>query len=178
MKIAFHFTAKERQWVITEILKNSKDPLHCCLLWWDFTFYWKDTSKVKRTGENVCASGTGECDAVYHPSELSECTLVLMDEYLQKVCFFCGVECLLNAIVFLTLNKNNIVSVTRVFQSETCAMSFCTCRPFPKGSHNAAARTTGNKPYKDSNPWNLFHHVPIWLSYANVMLYIPPCCLF
>lgn len=28
--IAFHLVAEERQWVISDILEDSKDPLHCC----------------------------------------------------------------------------------------------------------------------------------------------------
>ncbi len=50
-----------------------------------------------------CALRVGEGNAMYCLSVLLECTLVLMDEYLQKVCF-CGVERPLNAILYLIQN--------------------------------------------------------------------------
>lgn len=76
-KIGFQLMAEERKPAISEMLKNSKDLPHFCLLLWNCTFL-KDTCKVRGAGENVWV-GVMMCHQLL---------LVLMDVYLLYVQFY------------------------------------------------------------------------------------------
>lgn len=140
MKIAFRLVAKEREWVISEILKNSKDPLRCCLLWWGFTFYWKGTSKVKRTGECECLPRVEECNTVYHLFVLRVYACVDWWVFAECVFLWCLVSSACNPIS-LTKQNNNAFT-TWIFRSGTCALFSVRVDLF-QGLHSAAAQTTG-----------------------------------
>lgn len=141
----------------------------------------KDTSKVKRTGENVCASRVGGCNAVYHRCERS-CWLMSVS---QHVCF-CGVRSVppdnLGNPISHT-KQNNGAFTTWILHSTTCMpfsarvstfSNVCTVVPFKQqGPKCFPINLT-----KTINPtrW-CFRYIPICIWNANVTLCILARCL-
>lgn len=138
MKIAFHLVAEEeRQWVISEILKDSKDPLQCCC---DGIIHFSEGyiqgEENRRKCVCVCASRVGGCKAAYHYVCFERVRLC----WLMSICSVCvSVECPVHAILFLIQNK---ITQSSPHQSFTVrhVHYFSVCRPFPQA---CPVQTTG-----------------------------------
>lgn len=174
--------AEEREWVFSEVLKNSKDPLHCCLLWWNYTFLLKDTSKVERIVEHVCAWRVG----VVTLCVICVCfeKAVLIDEYLQHVCvvvlsvLYCTCSPISHTEQKKTLCSSYKSFTVRHMHYFLCGHVFC-CVDLFQGLHSAAVQTTGKQvfPNKPDKNYKSFYHTAKCILNANVILYIPPHCL-
>lgn len=96
---------EEREWVISEVLKHSKDPLNCCLQWWNYTFKRMILSRL-REQERMRVSGVGGCNT---QRVSSVCALRRLCGVFASVDWWafahCGFQCPLHVVLVLLLNK-------------------------------------------------------------------------